>query len=112
MYRAIAKNKRTTVIIIACYAAIVIGLGVWASIALSSPWPAIIIIGLIFFTSIPVPVTMVSTCIQAIDAVNAGDPNELVTLPVGVSWKGEIEAPAWAIVEAHHLNAWIAGGGF
>lgn len=45
MYRAIATNKRTTIIIIACYAAIVIGLGVWASIALSSPWPAIIIIG-------------------------------------------------------------------
>ena len=45
MYRAIAKNKRTTLIIIACYAAIVIGLGVWASIALESPWPAIVIIG-------------------------------------------------------------------
>jgi heat shock protein HtpX len=46
MYRAIAKNKRTTILIIAGYALIVIGLGVWASIALTSPWPAIIIIGL------------------------------------------------------------------
>ena len=45
MYRAIAKNKRTTILIITGYALIVIGLGVWASIALQSPWPAIIIIG-------------------------------------------------------------------
>lgn len=57
----------------------------------------------------PVPVAMVSACIYAIDACNDGDPTELIALPVGVSWKGSPEAPAWAIVEAHHLDAWIEG---
>jgi len=26
---------------------------------------------------------------------------------VGVSYRGEASAPAWAIVEAHHLDAWL-----
>ena len=56
----------------------------------------------------PVPATMVPTCIEAIDAVNDAGLWELeIPLPEGVSWRGLTTAPAHAIIEAHHLNAWI-----
>mgnify|MGYP006271589193 FL=1 len=55
----------------------------------------------------PVPVSMIDPCIEAIDAVNAEDYNRLIKLPEGVSYRGEDSAPASAIVEAHHLEAWL-----
>jgi hypothetical protein len=55
-----------------------------------------------------VPIEMVPVCIDAIDAVNSeGDWEKLITLPYGVSWKGLTQAPAYAIIEAHHLEFWI-----
>jgi hypothetical protein len=56
----------------------------------------------------PVPSTMIQPCIQAIDAVNDLGLWDLpIKLPEGVSWRGEDMAPAHAIIEAHHLDAWI-----
>ena len=56
----------------------------------------------------PVPSMMVPTCIEAIDAVNdAGLWNLEIPLPEGVSWRGCDTAPASAIIEAHHLEAWL-----
>jgi hypothetical protein len=56
----------------------------------------------------PVPAIMVQPCVEAIDAVNdAGLWDLEIPLPEGVSWKGLTTAPAHAIIEAHHLNAWI-----
>ena len=56
----------------------------------------------------PVPAFMVDTCIQAIDAVNdLGLWNLEIPLPEGVSWRGLTTAPAHAIIEQHHLDAWI-----
>ena len=56
----------------------------------------------------PVPAIMVPTCIEAIDAVNDLGLWDLeIPLPEGVSWKGLTTAPAHAIIEAHHLDAWI-----
>ena len=55
----------------------------------------------------PVPQSMVTPCIEAIELCNAGDQGELVDLPDGILWKGEPQAPAYAIVEAHHLEPWI-----
>jgi len=55
----------------------------------------------------PVPQSMVAPCIEAIELCNAGDQGELVDLPDGILWKGEPQAPAYAIVEAHHLEPWI-----
>jgi hypothetical protein len=57
----------------------------------------------------PVPVSMIPACVTAIYSCQDGDPNELIALPSGVSWRGSSEAPAYAIVEAHHLDAWIEG---
>ena len=46
MFRAIERNKRTTVLLIVGYGLVVIAVGLLASFGLNSPWPAIIIIGL------------------------------------------------------------------
>jgi hypothetical protein len=54
----------------------------------------------------PVPLSMVQPCIEAIDAYNDDEPNKLIELPEGVSWRGENSAPAIAIIEGHHLDAW------
>jgi hypothetical protein len=51
---------------------------------------------------------MVQPCVEAIDAVNdAGLWDLEIPLPEGVSWRGLTTAPASAIIEAHHLNAWL-----
>ena len=55
----------------------------------------------------PVPTSMVQPCIDAIDAYHDEDYQRLIELPEGVSWRGETSAPASAIVEAHHLDAWL-----
>jgi hypothetical protein len=56
----------------------------------------------------PVPKSMVQPCVEAIDAVNdAGLWDLEIPLPEGVSWRGLTTAPASAIIEAHHLNAWL-----
>jgi len=56
----------------------------------------------------PVPKFMVAPCIEAIDAVNdAGLWDLEIPMPEGVTYKGLTTAPAWAIIEQHHLNAWL-----
>jgi hypothetical protein len=56
----------------------------------------------------PIPAFMVQPCVEAIDAVNDLGLWDLeIPLPEGVSWKGLTTAPAHAIIEQHHLDAWI-----
>ena len=55
----------------------------------------------------PVPLSMVQPCIEAIDAYYDEDYNKLIEMPEGVSYKGQTHAPAWAIIEQHHLSAWL-----
>lgn len=55
----------------------------------------------------PVPSSMVQPCLDAIIAVNDWDPYQEIELPEGVGYKGGNTAPAIAIVQAHHLDAWI-----
>lgn len=55
----------------------------------------------------PVPSSMIQPCIEAIDAINEGDYHKLISLPDGVGYKGLTAAPASAIAEAHHLDAWL-----
>ena len=56
----------------------------------------------------PVPLSMVQPCVEAIDAVNdAGLWDLEIPMPEGVTYKGLTTAPAWAIIEEHHLNAWL-----
>lgn len=59
----------------------------------------------------PVPLSMVQPCIDAIRAiVDEGDVDAEITLPEGVLYIGMPTAPAWAIVEQHHLEAWLEDG--
>ena len=54
----------------------------------------------------PVPTSMVQPCIDAIDAYWEEDLNREIELPEGVSWRGSTTAPAYAIIDAHHLSQW------
>jgi hypothetical protein len=55
----------------------------------------------------PVPVAMVQPCIDAIDAYYDEDYGREITLPEGISWRNQNTAPAHAIIDAHHLDAWL-----
>jgi hypothetical protein len=55
----------------------------------------------------PVPVAMVGPAREAIDAYHDEDYDRLITLPDGVVYRDDVQAPAWAIVEQHHLDAFI-----
>jgi hypothetical protein len=55
----------------------------------------------------PVPLSMVQPCIEAIDAYWDGDGSSQIDLN-GNIWRGQSTAPAWAIIEGHHLDAWVS----
>ena len=55
----------------------------------------------------PVPLSMVQPCIDAIDAYHDEDYNRSIELPAPITWRDQNHAPASAIVEAHHLDAWL-----
>jgi hypothetical protein len=59
----------------------------------------------------PVPVSMVQPCIDAIYACDEEEYDKLIELPEGVMWRGQSSAPAHAIVEGHHLQAWLYSEG-
>jgi hypothetical protein len=55
----------------------------------------------------PVPLSMVQPCIDAIDAYYDDDYDRFIAMPEGVFYKGMSHAPAGAIIEQHHLYAWL-----
>ena len=55
----------------------------------------------------PVPLSMVQPCIDAIDAAYDEDYNRMIEMPQGISYKGNTHAPAWAVLEQHHLDWFI-----
>jgi hypothetical protein len=60
----------------------------------------------------PIPAEMIEPCVRAIELANAGDWDAEVSLPkVGnfqITYKGgNTSAPVWAMVEQHHLNAFL-----
>lgn len=55
----------------------------------------------------PVPTSMVPICVEAINSANKGDWDKLISLPEGVGYKGLTVAPVSAIIEQHHLDAWL-----
>jgi hypothetical protein len=50
---------------------------------------------------------MIPVCIEAIENANDGEWDKLVSLPEGVGYRGLTVAPTHAIIEQHHLDAWI-----
>lgn len=57
----------------------------------------------------PVPTSMVQPCIEAIEACNNEDYDAEIKMPEGITYRGRKTAPASAIVEGHHLDAWLNG---
>ncbi len=59
----------------------------------------------------PVPAEMVAPCIEAIDAAYEEDLDRMIDMPkVGdfqILYRGSTQAPAWAIIEQHHLSFWL-----
>ena len=55
----------------------------------------------------PVPTEMIEPCVLAIEAVNEGNSEADIDLPEGILYRGEMSAPAWAIVDGHHLEPWL-----
>ena len=56
----------------------------------------------------PIPLTMVQPCIEAINAYWDEDLDQMIDMPEGVFYRGNDKAPAWAIIEQHHLGAWCS----
>jgi hypothetical protein len=54
----------------------------------------------------PVPSSMIQPCLDAIEACLDEDYERLIHLN-GSSWRGNDSAPAYAVVEGHHLQSWI-----
>jgi hypothetical protein len=54
-----------------------------------------------------VPLNMVDPCVVAIRWVTEGEHDSNVSLPDGILWRGQPVAPAWAIVDAYHLESFI-----
>ena len=54
---------------------------------------------------------MVQPCVDAIYACDEQEYDKLIELPEGVEWRGQSSAPAHAIVEGHHLEAWLYSEG-
>ncbi len=55
----------------------------------------------------PIPECMVGPCKRAIENAKQGHWNKQVRMPKGVSYRGRSFAPTNAIVEQHHLDAFI-----
>lgn len=54
-----------------------------------------------------VPAVMVDVCLKAIQMYHDGeDMNQHIELPDGVLWKDSVTAPAVAVCENFHLEAW------
>jgi hypothetical protein len=54
-----------------------------------------------------VPLSMLDACVLAIEYMNEEDTDANITLPEGVLWRGQAVAPAWAIVDAYHLESFL-----
>jgi hypothetical protein len=50
---------------------------------------------------------MIPVCIEAVEAVNDYDEAREIALPLGTTWRGLATAPAYAIVQGHHLDPWV-----
>ena len=56
----------------------------------------------------PLPLSLVETCKQAITAANEDDWDREIPLPDPITYKDNPHAPAYEIISAHHLDAWVA----
>lgn len=55
----------------------------------------------------PVPAEMIGPCKEAIEAYHSEDLDRFIKLPDPITWRDQDSAPAWAIIEGHHLDAFL-----
>lgn len=55
----------------------------------------------------PIPSSMLKPCLEAIEAYFDEQVEKLIDLPKGVSYRGEEQATAGAIITGHRLEAWL-----
>ena len=55
-----------------------------------------------------IPSSMVTPCVESIDAILEDDIYREIDMPEGITYKGETTAPAYAIAEAHKLGSWLS----
>lgn len=64
----------------------------------------------------PVPLVMIQPCVEAIEAALEDNWDKEIQLPFDgerdgkpfqITWRGQDTAPAWAIIDGHHLQAWV-----
>ena len=54
----------------------------------------------------PIPLSMVTPCVEAIQAYWEDDYQKMIELPSPVMWRGQDTAPASAIIDQHRLYDW------
>jgi hypothetical protein len=59
----------------------------------------------------PIPLSLVPVCERAIKYASKGKWEANVRLPYPVLYRGAKSAPVWAVVEQHHLDAFIERNG-
>jgi hypothetical protein len=57
----------------------------------------------------PVPAAMIEPCLAAIEAADDDDWDREIDLTGVAQWRGNDYAPAWAIIEGHHLESFLNG---
>jgi len=56
----------------------------------------------------PIPVEMADACFEAIGLYDMEDYEAEVTLPEGVTFRGQDTVPAWRLIEDMHLEPFLA----
>ncbi len=54
----------------------------------------------------PIPLGMIPTAVEAIDAYWEDDYNRMITLPEGVSFRGSDSVSAIDVINSYRLDAW------
>ncbi len=54
----------------------------------------------------PIPQQMIPTAVEAIDAYWEDDINKMITLPDGVTFRGQSEVSAYNVINSYRLDAW------
>ena len=54
----------------------------------------------------PIPLSMLAACKAAIAAYDSETDTDIL-LPLGVRWRGQVKAPASAIISEYHLGSFL-----
>ena len=111
MYRAIARNRRYSIVFVAVFVAIITAVAVWLSIASQSPWPAILILGfaaIYTFFQLRSAVKSAAKLSGCIEVTTAEEP-ELCRTVENLAIRLGMPTPTVCIIESAEPNALALG---